>query len=52
MGLARLYWVPRGMTPAQGGYVRYPFEEMLGIVALESARHHCLVIGEDLGTVP
>ena len=52
MALARLYWVPRGGEPRDGGYVRYPFEDLVGIVALESQRNRCLVIGEDLGTVP
>ncbi|MEO7741544.1 MAG: malto-oligosyltrehalose synthase [Usitatibacter sp.] len=51
MGLARLWWVPAGMKPGEGAYVRYPVDDMLGIVALESHRNRCLVIGEDLGTV-
>ncbi|GMV56452.1 MAG: 4-alpha-glucanotransferase [Betaproteobacteria bacterium] len=52
MALARLFWVPAGRPPAEGAYVSYPFEEMLAVVSLEGWRHGCLVIGEDLGTVP
>jgi (1->4)-alpha-D-glucan 1-alpha-D-glucosylmutase len=52
MGLARLFWVPRGDQPDAGAYVSYPFEHLLGILNLESRRNLCMVIGEDLGTVP
>jgi 4-alpha-glucanotransferase len=52
MSLQRLYWVPNGMPATAGAYVNYPFREMLRLVALESHRNRCAVIGEDLGTVP
>jgi 4-alpha-glucanotransferase len=52
MGLKRLYLVPRGFGPREGVYVPMPFEAMLAVTALESDANRCVVIGEDLGTVP
>lgn len=51
MALQRLYWIPRGGSPPDGGYVHYPTDDMVGVIALESHRNKCLVVGEDLGTV-
>jgi len=52
MGLQRLYWIPRGKPATAGAYVDYPLGDLLRLVALESHRQACAVIGEDLGTVP
>ena len=52
MALQHLYWIPESLSPQKGAYVRYPLEDLIGILALESQRNHCMVVGEDLGTVP
>jgi 4-alpha-glucanotransferase len=52
MGMHRLFWVPQGMEPHEGVYVRYPADEQFAVVAIESQRAGCIVVGEDLGTVP
>jgi 4-alpha-glucanotransferase len=51
LGLFRLWWVPAGVGPAHGAYVRYPVDELLAVLAIEATRAGALVIGEDLGTV-
>lgn len=52
LGLLRLWWIPKGENATKGAYIYYPVKDMLAILALESHRHQCSVIGEDLGTVP
>jgi glycogen operon protein len=52
MGLQRLFLIPDGAKPADGAYLAYPFDDLIGKIALESHRAKCMVIGEDLGTVP
>jgi len=52
LGLTRMWLVPDGADALEGAYLRYPFDDLLRLVALESWRHRAIVIGEDLGTVP
>jgi 4-alpha-glucanotransferase len=51
LGLFRLFWIPKGTAPKDGAYVRYPSEDLLRIIALESVRNRTVVIAEDLGTI-
>jgi 4-alpha-glucanotransferase len=52
LGLKRLYMIPAGMPPNSGAYIRFPFEPLLAIATLVSVDNECIVVGEDLGTVP
>ena len=52
MGLKRLFLIPDGARPAEGAYLSYPLDDLIGHIALESQRAQCMVVGEDLGTVP
>jgi glycogen debranching enzyme len=52
LGFARQFWVPQGAEGRFGAYVAFPLDALIAVTAIESRRNQCLVVGEDLGTVP
>jgi 4-alpha-glucanotransferase len=52
VSLLRLWWIPKGESAHHGAYVHYDIDEFTGLLALESHRNQCMMVGEDLGTVP
>jgi 4-alpha-glucanotransferase len=52
MALWQLFLIPEGATAAEGTYVRFPIEAMIGALAEVSRAHRTVIIGEDLGNVP
>jgi len=52
LGLMRQFWVPRGAEGKDGAYVSFPMDALMRLVAEESSAHQCMIVGEDLGTVP
>ncbi|WP_295521040.1 4-alpha-glucanotransferase [uncultured Stenotrophomonas sp.] len=52
LGLHRLWVLPQGASARDGVYLQFPLQDLLNLLVLESWRHRCVVIGEDLGVVP
>lgn len=52
MGLQRLWVIPRSASPAEGVYLKFPIDDLVRLIVRESRAHECVVIAEDLGTVP
>jgi glycogen operon protein len=52
LGFMRQFWVPQGAEGSAGTYVRFPLDGLIAVTAIESQRARCMMVGEDLGTIP
>jgi len=54
LGHMRSFWTPtsKNSNAAKGAYVHYPMAGLIGMIAEESQKERCVIIGEDLGTIP
>ncbi|MFP1843476.1 4-alpha-glucanotransferase [Lonsdalea quercina] len=50
--LMREWWVPQEGESEDGGFIYYPVDDLLAILALESQRHRCMVMGDEQGVLP
>ena len=52
LGFMRQFWVPKGAEGSAGAYVDFPIDLLIATTAIESQRAQCMIVGEDLGTIP
>jgi 4-alpha-glucanotransferase len=52
MGWHRLYAIAGSLSADQGAYIRYHADEFYAVASLESHRHQCTLLAENMGTVP
>lgn len=52
LALWRLFWIPGKLPASKGAYVTENTDELLGILRMVSDENNCLIVGEDLGTIP
>src|SRR5258708_2703892 len=52
MALSRLYWIPRGTKAGHGGYVHYPADDLLPVLAAHTPPPTCLLVADTLAPAP
>ena len=47
MNMMHQFWIPAGGSPGDGAYIRFPLQDLLGVIALESRRNNCMVMARE-----